>query len=54
VTTAVGLWLMTVAGILVGARLAREVGERPARVRRVADWIAAVAAVSLAVWVATQ
>jgi hypothetical protein len=54
VTEAIALWVMTVAGILVGARLATEVSECAARVRRVADWIAAIAAVTLAVWVATQ
>lgn len=53
-TEAIALWVMTVAGILVGARLATEVSECAARVRRVADWIAAIAAVTLAVWVATQ
>jgi uncharacterized membrane protein YfcA len=54
VTEAIALWVMTVAGILVGARLATEVSECAARVRHIVDWIAAIAAVILAVWVATR
>jgi threonine/homoserine/homoserine lactone efflux protein len=49
-----GLWLLTGAAMVTGAMLARAVDKRQRRVRRVADWIAALASVALAVWVATR
>lgn len=49
-----GLWLLTGAAMLVGAYLARVANEQAAKVRRIADWIAAIASVVLAVWMATR